>query len=533
MKINIIQVPYTMDNGAAEENFNKKLEYLNSCDDSADVIVLPEYSDVPYAAAEKDENFDVHNSNIERLLDAVKKTAIRCNALVFVNALCKTDHGYRNTTYAYGRDGELVGKYYKRHLPPSELYTLELDHSYIDSFSEPYVLEYEGVRYAFLTCYDFYFYEAFPTIARQYVDIIIGCSLQRSDSHSALEIIGRFLSYNTNAYLVRSSVSLGENSTLAGSSMVVAPNGDMLVNMKSRTGVESVEIDPHAKYYKPAGFGGKEAAHYEYIEFGRRPWNYRPAGSAIMTDNISTPYPRICAHRGFSSVAPENSMPAFGAAVALGAQEIEFDLWHTSDGEIVSCHDDTLDRVSDGTGKIYEHTYDELKKLDFGAKFGEKFKGLRIVRFEDILKKFSCHVIMNIHVKTLSDEYDDDAMKKIVSLIRKYDCEKYVYFMISHDGVIKKFMEYAPDIPVCVGHLFDCPVGIVERAIALGAKKVQLFKPYFDADSVKLAHEHGILCNVFYADDPDEAREYLEMGIDTILTNEYNIVSQILTNEQK
>ena len=91
-------------------------------------------------------------------------------------------------------------------------------------------------------------------------------------------------------------------------------------------------------------------------------------------------------------------MPAFGAAIALGTDEIEFDLWPTKDGEIVSCHDDTLDRVSNGHGKIYEHTYDELKKLDFGSKFSEKFKGLKIVLFEDILKKFAGHGIMNIHV---------------------------------------------------------------------------------------------------------------------------------------
>ena len=52
------------------------------------------------------------------------------------------------------------------------------------------------------------------------------------------------------------------------------------------------------------------------------------------------PYPRVCAHRGFSTIAPENSMPAFGAAVAMGAEEIEFDLWYTKDGEIVSIFDE-------------------------------------------------------------------------------------------------------------------------------------------------------------------------------------------------
>ena len=115
------------------------------------------------------------------------------------------------------------------------------------------------------------------------------------------------------------------------------------------------------------------------------------------------PYPRICAHRGFSTVAPENSMPAFGSAVALGAQEIEFDLWRTVDGEIVSCHDATLERVSNGEGKIYEKTYAELKELDFGYKFSESFRGLTIPTFEDILKQFAGKVIMQMscHMRIL------------------------------------------------------------------------------------------------------------------------------------
>ena len=69
-------------------------------------------------------------------------------------------------------------------------------------------------------------------------------------------------------------------------------------------------------------------------------------------------------------------------------------------------------------------------------------------------------------------------MEKIVGLIRKYDCVKYVYFMISSDEVIRKFKVYAPDIKVCVGHSHKRPWEIVERAIELGAEKVQLYKDY-------------------------------------------------------
>ncbi len=529
MKVCIIQPAYSTDYSRSDEYFEAELSYLDRCDESMDLIVLPESADVPCLAKTREESEASVRKYKDRLIEKCRETAKRCNSLLFVNARYETENGsLRNTTYAIDRNGEIAGLYFKEHLVPSEVSVMKLDSDYTFEYTEPTVIEIEGLRFGFLVCYDFYFYENFANMARQNLDIIIGCSHQRSDTHSALEIMCRHLAYNTNAYVVRASISMDETSDICGASMVVAPNGDVLANMKSRVGLETVEIDPTKKYLKPAGYGNPDAPHYEYIETGRRPWKYRPAGSAIVKHNALMPYPRICAHRGFSSVLPENSLPAFGAAIAMGADEIEFDLWPTIDGEIVSIHDPTLERVSNGEGKVYEKTYEELRALDFGIKYGEKFAGMKIPTFEEILRKFSCHVVMNIHIKTLADEpYNEEAMKKIVALIRRYDCEKYVYFMISHDTVIKQFMAYAPDIPVCVGAEGGA-WEIVDRAIALGAKKVQLFKPYFNQEMIDKAKANGIICNVFYADVADEAKKYLDMGIDTILTNEYNLISQVL-----
>ena len=534
MKACVIQPPYSMDLSLSEEYFARKLDYLRQCDKSMDIIVLPEYSDVPCAAVTREDNLMYHRKYAPVLLDACAETARRCNAVVFVNALYETETGYRNTTYAFNRNGEVVGHYYKKHLPPSELFTVKLDSAYTREFSEPYVLEIDGIRYGFLTCYDFYFYEAFANIARQNVDIIIGCSLQRSDTHEALEIMGRFCAYNCNAHLLRASVSLDGSPDICGASMIVTPKGDVLVNMKSETGLGVAEIDPKDKYYKPAGFGNPPAPHYEYIEFGRNPWQYRPGGSAIVQHDGIMPYPRVCAHRGFSTIAPENSMPAFGAAVAMGAEEIEFDVWYTKDGELISLHDPTLDRVSDGHGKIYEHTFDELTGLDFGGKFSEAYKGLPVLRFEEVLQKFACHVIMNIHIKNITADapYDPELMKKIIALIDKYDCRKYVYFMSENDNILRLGQELAPDITRVVG--FDGhPENMVDRAIRYDCKKIQLFKPYFDQEMIDRAHENGILCNVFWSDDPEEAKKFLDMGIDVILSNDYNRVAQAVAEWKK
>ena len=106
----------------------------------------------------------------------------------------------------------------------------------------------------------------------------------------------RFLAYNTNAYVIRSSVSFAPDSEICGASMVVSPYGKVLENMKGRFGKTTVEFDPKDKYLKPAGFGNPDAPHYEYIEYGRKPWQYRPSGAAVINGEKHLPYPRICAH---------------------------------------------------------------------------------------------------------------------------------------------------------------------------------------------------------------------------------------------
>lgn len=530
MKVCVLQPKYSFDERDVEKCFEGLISLLDTCDESMDIIVLPEYSDAPADVQGKAGFYGAVEKYNQTLLQKASETAKRCNAIVFVNAGYVTENGVRNTTHAIDRKGNIVGRYFKAHPAPSEVKTdeeggHELDVAYSYQPAQPYVVEIEGLRFGFLTCYDFYFYENYAKLAREKVDIFIGCSLQRTDTHEALSIINKFLCYQTNAYLIRASVSLGEESKVCGCSMVVTPKGEELLNMKNRVGLGVCEIDPADKYYKPAGHQGKLKAHYEYIEEGRRPWLYRNAGAGIVPTDDKLPYPRLCAHRGFNSVAPENSMAAFGAAVALGSEEIEFDVWSTTDGVLVSSHDPTLERVSNGVGKIYEKSYAELMQLDFGVKYGTEFAGLKIVKFEDILRQFGGRVIMSIHVKIWDNDFADDKLDEIVALLKKYDCEQHMYFMTNNDRMLREVKNRYPQLKFCVG--WDGfgrerePMSIVERSIALGAHKVQFYKPYLDKACIDKAHAHGIICNVCWADDPEEAKRYFDMGIDTVLTNKY------------
>ena len=270
MKAYIIQPRYSMNNNELEKCFLEELELLETCDEKADIIILPEYSDV-LAAMKTGEDFilalDKYSPIIER---KVKETAIRCNAIVFANYGYKTDKGYRNTTHVIDRNGNEVGRYYKEHPAPLEIKNKGIDTDYADEEQEVYTVDLEGVRFGFRTCYDFYFYEDIVKMAREKLDVIIGCSYQRTDTHQALEIMNRFLAYNTNAWVLRSSISLGSDSEVCGCSMAVSPDGTIIANMKNKVGIKVVEFNPKEKYYKSSGFNGDLKSHYEYVDEGRK-----------------------------------------------------------------------------------------------------------------------------------------------------------------------------------------------------------------------------------------------------------------------
>ena len=533
MKARIIQYRFGPTEADIDENFGWILSELDACDDSLDVVVLPEgcHAPAPSAPDGADVGAKAPRSDSKARNEAVlakcAETARRIKAAVFVNARFDSPTGPRNSTFAFAPDGSLAGRYDKQNLTPGEHKTL--DDSYTREWNAPTIIEIACVRYAFLTCYDFYFVEQWASIARMKPDVIIGCSRQRTDTHGALGFQNRTCAYATGAYLLRASVSMGADSPFGGCSCAIAPDGKVLGSFTNEVGHFDVEFDPHAKFLKKAGYvGNVVSTHPEYVERGRRPCKYRQGGSAIVPCFAEAPAKRLCAHRGLSAVLPENSMPAYGAAVAMGASEIEFDLWPTKDGVPVSIHDIDLKRLAGVPGKVTEMTFDELRRVDFGALHGPHMKGLRILTLDEILDKFACHTLMNIHVKS-GTAWDEETMKRVVRSIRDHEAAGHCYFMTSTTEIQAQLARHAPEIPRCMGNgSLDnkSHPDIVDRAIECGCAMVQLFKPYFDQSHIDRAKAAGLRCNVFWSDDPEEARRFLDMGIDTILTNDWLQISQ-------
>ena len=107
----------------------------------------------------------------------------------------------------------------------------------------------------------------------------------------------------------------------------------------------------------------------------------------------------VAAHRGWSEKYPENTMPAFQAAVALDVDQLEFDVHATADGELVIIHDKTVDRTTDGTGAVAEMTFAELRKLDAGSWKGEQFRGLQIPTLIEVMDLVKDHPTMTLDVE--------------------------------------------------------------------------------------------------------------------------------------
>ncbi len=524
MKLCAIQIPFANDHRNTETSIDIAIAELNKCDTSCDLILTPEYSNAPG-------NFPVGSlipfvkEHTDALISAAKAAAIRCNAVVAVNYLCEVAPGeFRNTTRVFDRSGNIAGDFYKQHLPMAEKRG-GTDFAYTWQFNAPEIVEVDGIKLGFLICYDTYFQEYIVHLASKHPDVVLVSSFQRAERQDVLRFLNQNLAFTCNAFVLRSSVSMGENAEVGGNSMVVSPDGRILAEFGSKVGTLSCNVENiHYKYMRSNSFSGSMIPNDRFLSQGRTPWCYRPAGSMVIPGVKDLPYPRVCAHRGFSTAAPENTIAAYGAAVALGAQEIEMDVRFTKDEIPVTIHDDFLERISDGTGVVQEHTLEELKKMDFGSKFGPKFAGTQISTLEEILAKFARQVIINLHIKSVGETYPERFFKKILTLLEKYDMLEHVYFMATPE--IQELAEkFAPQIPRCMSG--DAGKWeIVDNAIKHNCQMVQFFAPCYDQAMIDKAREHGLICNLYFSDTPKDVPELFARGIDTLLTNDFFLVFQ-------
>lgn len=202
----------------------------------------------------------------------------------------------------------------------------------------------------------------------------------------------------------------------------------------------------------------------------------------------------VAAHRGDCARFPENTMPAFRAAIEAGVDQVETDVRVTKDGELVLIHDATVDRTTNGTGKVCDYTLAELKALDAGLHKGEEFRGVTIPTLREFLELVKDHPTLTLDIelkeypiagwedtaydvcdRTLAmiEEYgygDRIVLNTFNGVLHNYIADKYgakyrrhVYYPISHHGKTPK-NPYEGAYCCCMFRSFWSEVNMAEKA---------------------------------------------------------------------
>lgn len=241
-------------------------------------------------------------------------------------------------------------------------------------------------------------------------------------------------------------------------------------------------------------------------------------------------HPRVIGHRGSAGTAPENTMISFELAAAIGVDVLELDIHLTKDKRVVVCHDETVDRTTNSTGRIKDMTLAELQQLDAGYNFcvdGEyPYRGMGVVipEFEDLLKAFP-DFPFNVETKP-----DDAELRAIYfSLLRKYgrlDDGSIVAAGNKQSMLnrIRGVMSFTSCSRLeCTSIVFMSLLGLrpfvgkKAKALQVPVRRgpIRVVTPR----TVKAAHKLGLEVHVWTINDVDEMRKLLFMGVDGIFTD--------------
>lgn len=224
----------------------------------------------------------------------------------------------------------------------------------------------------------------------------------------------------------------------------------------------------------------------------------------------------LVAHRGWSALFPENTLPAFAAAVSAGVDEIEFDLRLTRDEILVASHDESVDRISDLTGAVSGLSADELGTASMRMPTGGWARGLGFTRATTLMEYFRGKVGMNIHVKSVADT---DAVLEAIARLELPLGSPDVYIAGSPE-LLDRAAILIPDLPRCCLDSSNDPDAMLKAASALDCVRVQFRRNGYDPSHVEIARRRGIVPNLFWADDLEEAERAVRSGIVGLLTND-------------
>lgn len=236
---------------------------------------------------------------------------------------------------------------------------------------------------------------------------------------------------------------------------------------------------------------------------------------------------KIWAHRGASAYAPENTLPSFEKAIELGADGIELDVHLSRDGEVMVAHDDTIDRCSNGTGKVRKMTFEQLRSYDYSYKFSA-FRGVTMPTLREVYELIApTRLTVNVELKP-SAFSDIGLERKCVALAEEFGMTDRVIYSSFHLVRLKMLRLLDPNLPTAL--LYESWKSLVVRHLDHRFRTAlhPEFEDMFRKHAVERIHRDGQQVNVWTVDEPEDVRRLAALGVDAIITNRPDLVRSVL-----
>jgi len=224
----------------------------------------------------------------------------------------------------------------------------------------------------------------------------------------------------------------------------------------------------------------------------------------------------VIAHRGASGHAPENTLAAFRRAVSLGATFIETDLQLTRDTRFVAIHDDTVDRTTNGKGRVHDLTPTELRRLDAGSWFGSEFTGERIPTLEEILEFSKKHdVVFYLELKPTGSWGGEHAL--IGALRESGEAARVVVISFDH-GILASLRKIEPTL--MTGALYDGQIADpLKSAVDVGARQIVVRGDLVTPSMIEQARKRDLQVVCWTVNHPAHIRLLMAAGVDGIMSD--------------
>ena len=233
----------------------------------------------------------------------------------------------------------------------------------------------------------------------------------------------------------------------------------------------------------------------------------------------------ITAHRGSSSEAPENTIPAFEKAIEEGADYVEMDVRLTSDGELVLMHDPSTKRTTGVDKLVCDSTYEELQQLDAGAEYPEGCAGSKIPTLKDAIDTCKGKVMMNIELKTVRN--DGELEKKVAELLRENHMEEQCIVTSFKQRSLVRIKKDDPDI--VTGYIYS--FGYSNRTNYEAMDVLSIDARYLTRQVVTGAHKKGIMVCAWTVNTSSEMRRMMAIGVDNIITDRVPLAKRTLKHK--